>query len=309
MNLELLKDLLGFEKKETSVFAFFGPSGTGKSFRAKLVAQQYGIKVIIDDGLLIRNDEILAGKSAKLEKNYMGAVRTALFDDKEHRDSVARAIQKNKIKKILILGTSEKMINKIAVRLQLPLPEKYIKIDEIATPEQMEEARRSRQIEGKHVIPVRAYEVKNHSYSKIFYDSIRVSAAKSNFFYSALAFLFKWQNTEPQSQNTKLFEKSLVRPSFSQQSRKEISHAVLAQMTMSFIGEFNAKIRIKKLTIRNEKSGYTFVMTVDVPLGRELTQISEELKEFVISMIEKKLRLRIEDVYIVVDKLIYTKTA
>ena len=309
MNFELLKDLLGFEKKETSVFAFFGPSGTGKSFRAKLVAQQYGIKVIIDDGLLIRNDEILAGKSAKLEKNYMGAVRTALFDDKEHRDSVARAIQKNKIKKILILGTSEKMINKIAVRLQLPLPEKYIKIDEIATPEQMEEARRSRQIEGKHVIPVRAYEVKNHSYSRIFYDSIRVSAAKSNFFYSVLAFIFKWQNTESQSQNTKLFEKSLVRPSFSQQNRKEISHAVLAQMTMSFIGEFNAKIRIKKLSIRNEKSGYTFVMTVDVPLGRELTQISEELKDFVISMIEKKLKLRIEDVYIVVDKLIYTKTA
>ena len=50
-------------------------------------------------------------------------------------------------------------------------------------------------------------------------------------------------------------------------------------------------------------------MTVDVPLGRELTQISEELKAFVISMIEKKLKLRIEDVYIVVDKLILPKSA
>ncbi len=299
---------MGLEKKGTTVFAFFGPSGTGKSFRAKLVAQQYGIKTIIDDGLLIHADEILAGKSAKLEKNYMGAVRTAPFDDKEHRDSVARAIQKNRIKKILILGTSEKMVNKIAVRLQLPLPEKYIRIEEIATPEQMEEARRSRQIEGKHVIPVRAYEVKNQSYSKIFYDSIRVSTAKNKFFSKLLGTFFGKSESAP-SQNTKLFEKSLVRPSFSQQERKECSHAVLAQMTMSFIGEFNEHVRIKKLTVRNEKSGYTFIMTVDVPLGRELTQISEELKDFVISMIEKKLKLRIEDVYIVVDKLILPKSA
>ncbi|MBQ9206684.1 MAG: ATP-binding protein [Treponema sp.] len=303
MNLESLKELFGLEKKGTTVYAFHGPSGTGKSFRAKLVAQQYGIKAIIDDGLLIHDDEILAGKSAKLESTYMGAVRAALFDDKEHRDSVARAIQKNKIKKILILGTSEKMVNKIAVRLQLPLPEKYIKIQEISTPEQMEEARRSRQIEGKHVIPVRAYEVKNQSYSKIFYDSIRVSTAKNKFVYKLLRSLFGKPSGTP-SQNTKLFEKSLVRPAFSQAERKEVSHAVLAQMTMSFIGEFNAQVRIKKLTVKNEKNGYTFIMTVDVPLGKELTQISEDLKAFVIRMIEKKLRLRIEDVYIVIDKLL-----
>ncbi|MBR1404487.1 MAG: hypothetical protein IJ558_09940 [Treponema sp.] len=309
MNTLFLKELLGLEKKGMMVYAFYGPSGTGKSFRAKLVAQQYGITAVIDDGLLIQDDEILAGKSAKLEKNYMGAVRVALFDDKEHRDGVARAIQKTKIKKILILGTSEKMVNKIAVRLQLPLPEKYIRIDEIATPEQMDEARRSRQIEGKHVIPVRAYEVKNQSYSKIFYDSIRVSTAKNRFILRLLNKFLKRNAPDTLSQNTKLFEKSVVRPAFSQQERKDVSHAVLAQMTMNFIGEFNAEVRIKKLTIRNEKSGYSFVLTVDVPLGRELTQISIELKDFVISMIEKKSKARIEDVYIVIDKLLQPKSA
>lgn len=309
MSLESLKELLGLEKKGTTVLAFYGPSGTGKSFRAKLVAQQYGISTIIDDGLLIHDDEILAGKSAKLEKNYMGAVRVALFDDKEHRDGVARAIQKNKIKKILILGTSEKMVNKIAVRLQLPLPEKYIRIEEISTPEQMEEARQSRQIEGKHVIPVRAYEVKNQSYSKIFYDSIRVSTARNKFLFRVMERLFGKTAASATSQNTKLFEKSLVRPAFSQAERKEVSHAVLAQMTMSFIGEFNSEVRIKRLTVRNEKNGYTFIMTVDVPLGKELTQISAELTDFVINMIERKLKLRIEDVYIVIDKLILTRTA
>ena len=137
-----------------TVFALVGESGTGKSFRAKLLAQKYGIEAIIDDGLLIKDDKILAGKTAKHEKTYMGAVRIALFDDKQHRDDVAKALQKNKIKKLLIIGTSEKMAGKIATRLQIPLPSKIIKIEDIANREEIEKAIRSRQIEGKHVIPV-----------------------------------------------------------------------------------------------------------------------------------------------------------
>ena len=86
-----------------TVFALVGESGTGKSFRAKLLAQKHGIEAIIDDGLLIRDDKIIAGRTAKHEKTYMGAVRIALFDDKEHRDQVAKALQKNKIKKFNIL--------------------------------------------------------------------------------------------------------------------------------------------------------------------------------------------------------------
>ncbi len=35
------------------VYAFVGPSGTGKSYRAQMVANQKGIEYIIDDGLLI----------------------------------------------------------------------------------------------------------------------------------------------------------------------------------------------------------------------------------------------------------------
>ena len=51
-----------------TVFALVGRSGTGKSFRAKLVAQKFGIDLIIDDGLLIRDQKIIAGRSAKREK-------------------------------------------------------------------------------------------------------------------------------------------------------------------------------------------------------------------------------------------------
>ena len=88
--LDYTKELLGIKKKGIQVYAFYGPSGTGKSFRAKLVAQKFGIKTIIDDGLLIKDDEILAGHSAKLEKNYMGAVRVALFFSPAQRRCRAR---------------------------------------------------------------------------------------------------------------------------------------------------------------------------------------------------------------------------
>ena len=89
--------------KPVQVYALVGESGTGKSFRSKLLAEEYGIHAIIDDGLLIQDDKIVAGRSAKREKTYMGAVRVALFDDKDHRDSVARVLRKTHIKKILLL--------------------------------------------------------------------------------------------------------------------------------------------------------------------------------------------------------------
>ena len=50
--------------KGIKVFALVGKSGTGKSFRAKLIAEKYGIEVIIDDGLIIKDNSIIAGKSA-----------------------------------------------------------------------------------------------------------------------------------------------------------------------------------------------------------------------------------------------------
>ncbi len=294
----LFKELTELRKKKTQVYAFYGPSGTGKSFRAKLVGMQYGIKAIIDDGLLIQDEMILAGHSAKLEKSYMGAVRVALFDDKAHRDEVAKAIHKNRIKKILILGTSQKMVNKIAVRLQLPIPEKYIKISDIATQEQIAEAQRSRNIEGKHVIPVRAYEIKSKNYSGIMVDTIRVSLAKRGI----LSFLFGNKRAQT-NQNSKLFEKSVVRPSFSVQQRKVVSQALIAHMTSSTVLQFNQYIHIKKLSIRTDNMGYMLILTVDLPFGSQLAEITQKLKDSIRTEIEKIAGIFVKDISIIIDKV------
>ena len=47
------------------VVAFVGPSGTGKSHRAQVVAREHHIDYIIDDAILIHDNRVIAGTSAK----------------------------------------------------------------------------------------------------------------------------------------------------------------------------------------------------------------------------------------------------
>lgn len=274
-----------------TVYALVGPSGTGKSFRAKLLAQKYGIEVIIDDGLLIQQDKILAGHSAKREKTYMGAVRVALFDDKRHRDETAKVIQKLHTKKVLILGTSEKMVEKIATRLQLPPPSEIIKIEEIATREEIEKAIRSRQVEGKHVIPVPAIEIQRN-YPKIFYNTIKV--------------FFNRKKTAVQNSADKVFEKSVVRPEFSKKGRISISEAALTQMVMHCVSEHDSQVRVKKLSIKTDAQGYRLIITIDVPFGTQLTGKIHNLQQYIIENIERYTGILIEEVSIIIDKITQT---
>ncbi len=272
----------------TTVFALVGESGTGKSFRSKLLAEQYNINAIIDDGLLIQDEKIIAGHSAKREKTYMGAVRAALFDDKEHRDQVAKVLKKSHFKKILILGTSEKMVMKIAMRLQLPQPSKIIRIEEIATQEEIEKAAKSRQVEGKHVIPVPSIEVKK-TYPQIFSNSMHDFFSKGLF--------------GKKTGKGKLIEKSIVQPEFSKKGRVEISEAALTQMVMHCVTECSPDVKVKKITIKTDSHGYRLVVTIDVPFGTQLTGKVHKLQQYIIDKIETFTGILIEEVSIVIDKI------
>ena len=257
----------------------------------ELLAEEYGIHAIIDDGLLIQDEKIVAGRSAKREKTYMGAVRVALFDDKEHRDSVARVLRKTRIKKILLLGTSEKMVMKIAMRLQLPQPQKIIHIEEIATKEEIEKAIKSRQVEGKHVIPVPSIEVKK-KYPQIFSTSMRDFFNKNKLFSKASKNL-----------TGKMIEKSIVQPEFSKKGRIEISEAAITQMVMHCVSEFDPEVKIKKISIKTDSRGYRLVVTIDVPFGTQLTGKIHRLQQYIIDKIESYTGILIEEVSIVIDKI------
>jgi len=284
----MLFDFL-FALKRIKVFALIGESGTGKSFRAKLVAQKYGIEHIIDDGLLIKENKILAGHSAKKEKTFLAAVKVALFDEKAHRDEVARKLQSEKIKKILVLGTSDKMVNKIAARLQMPAPRKIIKIEDIASQEEIDKAIRTRRIEGKHVIPVPSIEIKR-SYPGIFHDAIRI---------------FKKKITPGGIGPTpSVHEKSVVRPEYSKRGKVIISETALSQMVIHCVDEYNQNIRIKKIIVHDNEMGYSFAITIDVPYDIQLGGNMHELQSYIIDNIERYTGILIEEVNIIIDKII-----
>jgi adenylate kinase family enzyme len=284
----MFRDLF-FTLRRIKTYALVGESGTGKSFRAKLVAQKYGIDFIIDDGLLIRDNRILAGHSAKKEKTFLAAVKVALFDEKAHRDEIARKLQGEKFKKILILGTSEKMVNKIAARLQLPSPSKLIKIEDIASQDDIEKAIRTRRIEGKHVIPVPSIEVKR-TYPNIFYDAVRIFKRK--------------KGPAGIGPTPKVHEKSVVRPEYSKRGKVIISEAALSQMVIHCVDEYNQDIRIKKMVVRDNDMGYRLVITIDVPYGTQLGGNIHELQQYIIDNIERYTGILIEEVNIIIDKII-----
>ena len=291
MNLNFL-----FALKRKRVLALVGESGTGKSFRSKLVAQKYGVDLIIDDGLLIRDNRILAGHSAKKEHSFLAAVKVALFDEKSHRDEVARRLQNEKYKRILLLGTSEKMVYKIAARLQLPQPSKIIKIEDVATQEEIDRAIRTRRIEGKHVIPVPSIEVKR-SYPNIFYDAIRIFKRRM-----APAGIGPIPSKLTLGVPT-LHEKSVVRPEYSKRGKVIISETALSQMVIYCVDEYNKNIRIKKIMVKDADMGYRLVITIDVPYGIQLGGNIHELQVYIIENIERYTGILIEEVNIIIDKI------
>lgn len=69
MLLKDIKDKIPFPNNKIKVYSFVGPSGTGKSYRAQMVASERNIEFIIDDGLLINNNQVVAGESAKKATN------------------------------------------------------------------------------------------------------------------------------------------------------------------------------------------------------------------------------------------------
>ena len=165
------------------IYALIGKSGTGKSFHAMELCRKLQIQSIIDDGLFIYQNTVVAGISAKRQSTKIGAVKVALFNQDEIRDDVAGAIAEKHPDSILILGTSIGMTDKIILRLGL-LPDaeslaqvNRIFIEDITTEEERAAARTQRDVLGKHVIPAPALQLKRN-FAGYFMDPLRLFRGK-----------------------------------------------------------------------------------------------------------------------------------
>lgn len=194
------------------IIAFTGPPGSGKSDRALLVAHSHSAECIIDDGILIYQNRIVAGQSAKREPSRLGAVRRALFFDKRQAEDVKTQLENIKPNRILILGTSDRMVDKITEALDIPAPQLYIHIEEVAKPEEIQQAREARNKEGKHVIPVPTMELQPY-FRGYLIDSLR----------------FLRTLTKGTSKR-KGEERSVVRPVFSYYGKLTFSNRVISSL-------------------------------------------------------------------------------
>ena len=244
--------LLGNNNK-IKIYAFVGPSGTGKSYRAQMVAGEYDIHYIIDDGLFIKDNEVIAGDSAKKAPTKIETVKHALFLTDEEKQDIKKAIKKYKPDSILILGTSDNMVEKIAENLGLPKIEKTIYINEIATKEEMETAKRIRTTEGKHVIPVPTFEIKK-DFSGYILDPLQI-------------FKTKGRGVKPY-----ISEKSIIRPTFSYLGNFTISDAVFRQIIEYLASKTDFIYKILKTRVDNMPEGPSIYMEVIVYFGFDLVK-------------------------------------
>ncbi len=275
----MILDNLIFEKK-IKVYAFVGPSGTGKSYRAQMVASERNIDFIIDDGLLINENEVVAGTSAKKAPTKIETVKAALFTKPEQKAEIVKALRQYKPNSILILGTSDNMVKKIAENLGLPEISEIIYIDEVATEEEMETARRIRTTEGKHVIPVPTFEIKK-DFSGFLLDPLQIFKSKGS-------------GNKPY-----ISEKSIIRPTFSYLGNFKISDTVFRQIAEHMALKTDAIYKVSKTRIDSMGEGISVYMEVVIVYGYNVLDSLREFKTKCKKEIEKLTAMNVESIDVV----------
>ena len=277
----ILDELFGNKIK---VYAFVGPSGTGKSYRAQMVASERNINYIIDDGLLIKDNEVLAGESAKKAPTKVGTVKHALFYEKEEREKIIKALKKERPQSILILGTSDGMVQKIATNLGLPEISEYIYITDVATKQEMETARRIRVTEGKHVIPVPTFQIKK-DFSGYLLDPLQIFKSKGK------------------GQKPYISEKSIIRPTFSYLGKFTISDLVFRQILEYIAVQTPAIYKISRTRVENYGEGAKIYVEVTVMYGYNVINGIKDFKDRAKKEIEKLTAMNVVELEVVAKNI------
>ena len=240
--------------------------GTGKSYRAQKIAYDNNIETIIDDGLLIKGSRVIEGVSAKTAKTKVQTVKAALFSTEKEQERIRNSIKKERVKSILILGTSDEMVKRIQENLKLPKIEKTIYIQDVSTKEEMEEAVRIRRTEGKHIVPVPTFEIKK-DFSGILLDPFQILKRGRK------------KNKKNKKENAGV-ERSVIRPAFSYFGKYTIKDKVFKDIIRLVCDRITGITEIS--TIRIDKAQNSndieISMNMEIAYGYNISEIAEEMK-------------------------------
>jgi uncharacterized alkaline shock family protein YloU len=248
------------------VYSLVGKSGTGKSYQAMNLCGKMEIPAIIDDGLFIYESRILGGQSAKRQITKIGAIKTALFTAEEHRATVAAKIKEINPEKILLLGTSVGMVDRIAERLELPEIEERIFIEDITSEEQRLAARKQRVELGKHVIPAPIAQLKT-DFSGYFIHPLR----------RIRNFGFNKEN---------LTERSVVRPTYSYLGEFFISNKVVSDIVQYLAIKNQAIHSVLSVLTKSTNSGLEITVLVHMKYGNKIMEQAKSLQAEIAENVE-----------------------
>ena len=266
-------------ENDIRIVAFIGPSGTGKSNRAQMVAKSKNISYIIDDAILIHDNRVIAGTSAKRASTKIESVKRALFSFDGQAEEMKAAIKEKKPDAILILGTSDDMVDKIVKNLDLPPISERVYIQDVSSPQEMELARSIRMSEGKHVIPVPTFEIKK-DFSGYLLDPLQI-------------FRWKGKGTTPF-----MTEKSIIRPTFSYLGKYIISDNVLRSIVEYASKDIEGIYKIQKIKIENYPDGLIVYIEVVLEYGHNLPDVMKLLKEKAKKDIDRLTAMNVLDIQI-----------
>jgi uncharacterized alkaline shock family protein YloU/adenylate kinase family enzyme len=276
-------------KGHMEIYSLVGKSGTGKSFQANSLCARLGIDSIIDDGLFIENGRIHAGKSAKRQATKIGAIKTALFKDAAQRSEVLNAIRKVSPKSILIIGTSDGMVDKIAAGLELSRPEHRMYIEEITTEDEREAAHKRRYESGEHVIPAPTFQIKK-DFSGYFIHPIKSIKDLTDDFFDA-----KNPFVERDIRNP-FAERSVVRPTYSYLGNYSISDKAINDIVMLSAKDVETVCSITRVFVRNRSEGAIVEVDATVRYGVNVIDSAEALQRVTAEKVEEMTSINILEV-------------
>ncbi len=266
------------------VYALVGKSGTGKSYQAMNLCREKDIESIIDDGLYIYKTEAMGGMSAKREPTKVGAIKTALFSKDDHRDEVTKLIEDTNPQSILLLGTSDGMVQKIQKRLELPEIESTIYIEDITTEGERNIAKKQRMVHGKHVVPAPTFQLKRQ-FSGYFMDPLRIFRDWG----------FGKEN---------LPERSVVRPTYSYLGDFIISDRVIREIVEYTAGLVPGVEEVYRIFEDNRAEEVHIIILAAFSVQYNAIEVGKELQKKCAQMLEQMTALNVEQIDVEVRRLI-----
>ena len=212
-----------------------------------------------------------------------------MFSNEEQKKEIKKVLKKHKPESILILGTSDEMVKKIAENLELPPISKTIYITEVATEEEMQMARKIRVTQGKHVIPVPTFAIKK-DFSGYLLDPLQIfkSTGKGKAPY--------------------ISEKSIIRPTFSYMGNFEISDIVFKQIIECVAIKVEGVYKVPRIIIKKHE-GYNdgmfiYIETI-IEYGYNINETMQRLRSLIIKEIENLTAMNVLNMDIIVKGVHY----